>query len=66
MALLSVKQVSEALSVTQQTVRDWIAKGELTSIRLPGRWRIDEESLRAFTAHTNKNRLTDNVDEPDI
>jgi excisionase family DNA binding protein len=48
---LTAQEVAELLRVNQQTVRNWITRGELTAIRVGGRRvRISQEDLEAFLA----------------
>ena len=49
MTLLTVQEVAETLSITQQTVRNMVKRGELVGIYRPGAfYRIPEQSLIDF------------------
>ena len=50
--LYSVAEVADIVGVTRQTVRSWIAKGELAAINLRGNqgFRIAREALDRFLA----------------
>jgi excisionase family DNA binding protein len=43
--VLTVKQAAERLQITQETVRDWLAKGRLKGVKLGHIWRVDAEAL---------------------
>jgi excisionase family DNA binding protein len=48
---LDVYEIAELLRVDQQTVRNWIVRGELPAIRVGGRRvRIRQDDLDAFLA----------------
>lgn len=40
--------VAEMFSVTKETVRNWIERGELEALRVNGYWRIPRRALLAF------------------
>lgn len=48
--LLTVAEVAEQLSVTEETVRRWLRDGKLEGIRLSRRagWRIRQESVNVM------------------
>ena len=49
--LLTVKQITERLQVSQDSVYRWLADGRLKGVRLGGTrvgWRISEKDLREF------------------
>jgi len=46
--LLTTKQVSEALGVSERTVFSLIASGELPSVKVRGCRRVFSDDLRAF------------------
>jgi excisionase family DNA binding protein len=49
--LLTVAEVANRLKVNQQTVRNWLIRGELCEVRVgPRRVRIRESDLEAFLA----------------
>jgi excisionase family DNA binding protein len=49
--LLTVSEVAEMLKVNQQTVRNWIDRGELSAVRVGSRRvRVKESDLYAFLA----------------
>ncbi|WP_407662145.1 helix-turn-helix domain-containing protein [Microterricola pindariensis] len=55
-ALLTVKETSHSLGVTEWWTRQLIARGDLRAINVGGtantaRWRVDPEDLRAFLAN---------------
>lgn len=51
---LTVSEVAEILKVNDQTVRNWIDRGELTAVRVGARRvRIRQSDLDAFIASTN-------------
>lgn len=46
---LTVGEVAQQLRVSPESVREWIAKGELEAYQLPsGAWRIEPEALEAL------------------
>jgi len=44
--LLSIKQVAEVCAVQQKTVRGWIARGEIDSVKVGRNRRVPESALR--------------------
>lgn len=44
---LTVRQVAKKLDITEEWVRDLIAKKEIKATKV-GRWRIKQEDLRKF------------------
>lgn len=46
--ILSLKQVSEILGVTDRTVQNLILRGELHGFRVGERWKVEEEEVDAF------------------
>ena len=48
--LLTVPEVAEQLSVTEETIRRWLRDGKLEGIRLSRRagWRVRPESVEAL------------------
>jgi len=46
--LYSVKDLHEALSVNERTIRDWFKKGKLKGVKLGTEWHISEENLAHF------------------
>lgn len=46
--LLTIKQVAEKLQVSEITIRRWLAKGTMTSIKLPQGVRFREEWLEGW------------------
>ena len=46
---LTVVEISEQLQVLPMTVREWLRKGKLEGVRLPGGdWRVRPEDLDAM------------------
>ena len=46
--IYSVKDLHEALSVNERTLRDWFNKGRLRGVKIGKEWHITEENLRNF------------------
>jgi len=46
--LFSVKDLHEALSVNERTLRDWFNKGRFKGVKLGTEWHITEENLKRF------------------
>ena len=61
--LLTVRNVAERLSVTEETVRRWLRSGELQGVMLSRKagWRIRPEALAAFLDrdHNETGRLNE-------
>lgn len=45
---LNVKEVASIFDVTDQTIKNWIYKGEIEAIRLGMKYLISESSLQHF------------------
>ena len=45
---VSPRGMAERIGVTQQIVTRWIRQGKVPAIRIGGRWRISEKTVRAF------------------
>lgn len=52
--LLTPKEVAARLRVTDDTVRNWITRGELRATRAGKQYRITEEDLRAFLTRSTE------------
>lgn len=66
--LLTVRDVAEQLSVTEETVRRWLRDGKLAGVVLSRKagWRIRPEALTAFLAgHASGERETGRLNESD-
>lgn len=51
--LMTTGEVASIMGVTSETVRDWIAGGRLSAVRLPsGRYRVKRGVLTAFANHS--------------
>lgn len=48
MTFYTVKDIIEMLSVSERTVRRWIADGKLESIKIGGQIRITNDGLNKF------------------
>ncbi|QCX97447.1 DNA-binding protein (plasmid) [Bacillus cereus ATCC 14579] len=48
MTFYTVKDIIEMLSVSERTVRRWIADGKLESIKIGGQVRITNDGLNKF------------------
>jgi excisionase family DNA binding protein len=48
--LLSIKEAAEFFSVSEKTVRRWIATGQLAAHRLGRQWRITPDEIERFLA----------------
>jgi len=46
--ILSLKQVSEILGVTDRTVQNLILRGELHGFRVGERWKVEEAEVDAY------------------
>ena len=46
--ILTLKQVSEILGVTDRTVQNLILRGELHGFRIGERWKVEEEEVDAY------------------
>ncbi len=46
--LYSVKDLHDALSVNQRTIRDWFNKGRLKGIKIGTQWHVSEDNLQKF------------------
>ncbi len=46
--LYSVKDLHDALSVNERTIRDWFKKGRHKGVKIGIEWHISEENLRKF------------------
>lgn len=46
--LLTPEQVAEILTVTPNTIREWLKKGELKGLKIKNLWRIRQSELEAF------------------
>ena len=53
---LSIKSISTSAEVSPWTVRGWIRKGWLPSVKIGGAVRIAEEDYREFIASPDKRR----------
>ncbi len=60
MEFKTVNEVAEALKVHPQTVKRWIAKGQLAAFKLGDRsgWRIADEDLQEFLAERRQDAVT--------
>ena len=56
--MYSVKDLHEALSVNERTIRDWFKKRKLKGVKLGTEWHISEENLAHFL---NADREGDNT-----
>jgi len=61
----NIKQFSELINVTKQTLRNWDKEGKLTLIRLDsGHRRYNDEHLKLFNSNIKNNkRLTVHLKE---
>ncbi|MHC1695624.1 MAG: helix-turn-helix domain-containing protein [Eubacteriales bacterium] len=49
MELLTIKEVSDQLRISEYTIAAWLRSGKLKGNRLAGRfWRVSKESLQEF------------------
>jgi len=46
--ILSLKQVSEILGVTDRTVQNLILRGELHGFRIGERWKVEQDEVDAY------------------
>ena len=46
--LHTVERLSEILSVTERTIRDWARKGYITGFKVGGEWRFSQDDLDEF------------------
>ena len=46
--MMTVKQVAEKLQFKPRTVRNWLATGKMTGVKLGDHWRISETDLTNF------------------
>jgi len=58
--LYSVKDLHEALSVNERTIRDWFKKGKLKGVKLGTEWHISEENLSHFLNADQEENNTQN------
>lgn len=66
--LLRISEVAERMRVSRETVRSWIARGDLQAVFLPGsdsrkHARIHESDLAEFYSNLRKNSPTDQSSE---
>ncbi len=55
--LLTIAAAAEAAGVPEQTLRDAVARGDLASRLVAGRWRVVERSaVQAWAAHRPRKR----------
>ncbi len=60
MSLLSIRQVSERLQISEYTICNWLRIGRLRGIKVTGnRWRVTEEAFQEFL------KKNENEVEPD-
>lgn len=46
--LFSLTELEEVLGVTHRTLQTYIKDGRLKGVKIGGRWKVSEESLRSF------------------
>jgi predicted site-specific integrase-resolvase len=46
--LYSVKDLHNALTINERTIRDWFNKGRIKGVKIGAEWHITEENLRKF------------------
>lgn len=51
----TVKYVADYLSLTEETIREKLRKGEIDGIKIGKSWRISEENLKKFVGGKNEN-----------
>lgn len=44
---LTITQAAEQLRVTRPTIHEWLQRGRLNGIKLPGIWLVDPDSVEA-------------------
>jgi len=58
--LMTVREVAEALKVSDETVRDWIRIKSLRAIKFDREWRVAVRDLESFlNARANRQPLDD-------
>lgn len=58
--LLSTEQVANALAVKPETVRRWVASGELPAVKVHSRWRVRADELDRLLLGDLSERATGN------
>lgn len=53
---LTVDQVAKILGLSEKTVRNYIANGDLTAYKFGDRWNVKEEDLNTFLQNKSNKR----------
>jgi len=57
--MLSVKDVADTLSISENTVRRWIAEGKIKGLKFGRQWRFKPSDLSAWLEHGDQYKTQD-------
>lgn len=61
--MLSIKDVSERLNISERTVRNLLNSGELSGYKIGGIYRVNEEDLNNYLKNSRVEKETKNNEQ---
>ena len=61
--MLSIKDVSERLNISERTVRNLLNSGELSGYKIGGIYRVNEEDLNNYLKNSKVEKKTKNNEQ---